>query len=240
MTVSTAGEKILVMGIMLVGVVTFSFAFGSLMSVLTNLDSRAAKLKTKSFELNSIRKKYRVSSDLYNKLFNALKFGIEQDENIEAFIVTLPTHLKTELMLAINNEIISKIPYFKEKSNNFCALAASFLKSSKIYMRDFIFQKGEPIYEIFFLLSGEAGYVVTDDNITVVFCKLKPGNLFGELDFFSFNDELPDGDRHLSVKAITDCELISLSKEALFELEKIYPTYIEEIFEFANFRLKKL
>lgn len=119
MAVTTTGEKILVMSIMLVGVVTFSFAFGSLMSVLTNLDSRAAKLKAKSFELNSIRRKYKIPADLYNRLFKALKFGIEQDENIEAFIATLPTHLKTDLVLAINNEIILKIPYFKEKSNNF-------------------------------------------------------------------------------------------------------------------------
>lgn len=31
-----------------------------------------------------------------------------------------------------------------------------------------------------------------------------------------------------------------MSKEALYELEKTYPKYIEEIFEFAPFRLKKL
>jgi len=31
-----------------------------------------------------------------------------------------------------------------------------------------------------------------------------------------------------------------LSKEALYELEKLYPSYIEEIFEFAVYRVKKL
>lgn len=31
-----------------------------------------------------------------------------------------------------------------------------------------------------------------------------------------------------------------MTKEALYELEKIYPLYIEEIFEYATFRLKKL
>ena len=119
MPVTTSGEKILAMLVMIVGVITFSFAIGSLTSALSNLDNRAAKLKAKSFELNSIRKKYKVKSDLYNKLFKALKFEIEQDENIEEFMTTLPTVLRTELSLCINNEIINIIPYFKEKDQSF-------------------------------------------------------------------------------------------------------------------------
>jgi phenylacetate-coenzyme A ligase PaaK-like adenylate-forming protein len=119
MKITTSGEKIVTIIIMIIGVITFSFAFGSLMSVLTNLDSRAAKLKKKTFELNSIRRKYKVNSDLYNRLFKALKFEIQQDENIENFISTLPTNLKTDVRLAVNNEIISRLPYFKFKNKNF-------------------------------------------------------------------------------------------------------------------------
>ena len=119
MKITTSAEKIVAIVIMIIGVITFSFAFGSLMSVLTNLDSRAAKLKKKTFELNSIRRKYRVNADLYNRLFKALKFEIQQDENIENFISTLPSNLKTEVRLAVNNEIISRLPYFKFKSPNF-------------------------------------------------------------------------------------------------------------------------
>lgn len=48
MPVSTSAEKLLVILIELVGVIVFSFAVGSLMSVLTNLDSRAAQLKSKT------------------------------------------------------------------------------------------------------------------------------------------------------------------------------------------------
>ena len=40
--------------------------------------------------------------------------------------------------------------------------------------------------------------------------------------------------------AFEDCELISLSKEAIFEIEQEYPEYINEIFEYSNYRLKKL
>lgn len=204
MPISTSMEKIVAIIIILIGVITFSFAIGSLISVLSNLDTSEAKLKEKHFELNSIRKKYRVPSNLYKRLFKALKFKIEQFEDIDAFMKTLPMNLKTDLTLEVNREIISKIPYFEGKDENFCAMAASFLKSSKTYIRDFIFQKGEPIYEIFFLMGGEAGYVVTEDDFTLVFCEIHTGNLFGELDFFSLDEEIPTGHRQFSVKALSD------------------------------------
>lgn len=237
MPANTSNEKLIVMLVMIIGIIAFSFSIGSLSSALSNLDTRAAKLKAKSFELNSIRKKYKMSSDLYNRLFKALKFEIEQDEDIEEFLETLPQYLKAELLLVINKEIISIIPYFQSKDESFCALTASFLQSSKTYSRDFIYEVADPIYEIFFLLKGEAGYVVQESDITVVFCKILPGNLFGELDFFySEPGEAPKGERCFNVKAIHDCELVSLSKESLFEIEKEYENYVAEIFEYANYR----
>ena len=120
-------------------------------------------------------------------------------------------------------------------------LIASYLQSSKTYSREYIFEEGEPIYEIYFLLKGEAGYVVQDQDITVVYCKINPGNLFGELDFFyTPEDDVPSGDRIFDVKAIVDCELVSLTKEALYEIEKEYQQHIAEIFEYANYRLRRL
>lgn len=169
MPINTSYEKILAVFIIIVGVITFSFAIGSLMSVLENLDSSEAKLKQKHFELNSIQKKYKIPSELYYRIFKSLKFKIEQEMEAERFMKTLPVHLRSELDLEINREIISRIPYFKEKSPNFCAAAVPHLKTSKVYMGDYIFLKGEPIYEIYFLLSGSAGYTLSDDNITYIF-----------------------------------------------------------------------
>lgn len=120
MPISTSIEKILAIIIILIGVIAFSFAIGSLMSVLENLDSSAARLKEKHFELNSIKRKYKVPATLYNKLFKSLKFKIESEEtDIDAFISTFPLNLKTELVLEINRGIISEIPFFSEKDDNF-------------------------------------------------------------------------------------------------------------------------
>jgi hypothetical protein len=119
MPINTSYEKIIAIFIFIVGIITFSFAIGSLISVLENLDSSEAKLKEKHFELNSIQKKYKISSELYHRIFKTLKFNIEHEMEAEKFMKTLPAHLRSELDLEINREIISRIPYFKEKSESF-------------------------------------------------------------------------------------------------------------------------
>ena len=241
MPITTTMEKILAIIIITVGVINFSFAIGSLMSVLENIDNAEAQFKEKYYELNSIKKKYKIPQALYNKLYKTLRFKINQDESqLYDFIETFPLNIRTELTLKINKELIAKIPYFKDKDEHFCAMAAELFRKSRrnIYKDEYIFSVGEPIYEVFFILSGRAGYVVREDGVALVFCEIYPGNLFGELDFFSIKNDTPVGKRQFNVKALMDSEIIGLSKESIYILEQTYPLYIQEIFEFAFYRLK--
>jgi hypothetical protein len=56
------------------GVFTFSFSIGSLSSLLSNLDSKQAKLKEKLNVLEQLKKDYNIPFVLYNKLSRALKY----------------------------------------------------------------------------------------------------------------------------------------------------------------------
>lgn len=53
---STNGERFLCSVLMLLGVVGYSYAIGSLSSILTTLDAKTAKLKEKLSILENIRK----------------------------------------------------------------------------------------------------------------------------------------------------------------------------------------
>ena len=59
---------------MVIGVLAFSFATGSLSSMLSSLDSKEAKLKEKLNTLREIKKKYKVNYDLGRRLQKALKY----------------------------------------------------------------------------------------------------------------------------------------------------------------------
>ena len=70
----TEGEKIICITLMVIGVVSFSFATGALSSIISNIDSSNAKLKQKLKLLLELKEEYHLSNHLYDELRNALKF----------------------------------------------------------------------------------------------------------------------------------------------------------------------
>ena len=60
--------------LLIIGVVGFSFAIGSLSSVLSSLDAKAAKLKEKLQTLEDIRTEYKIPYDLYRRLRLAMNY----------------------------------------------------------------------------------------------------------------------------------------------------------------------
>ena len=60
--------------VMLIGVISFSFATGTLSSILSNIDSQKAKLKQKLGLLLEIKQEYQIGNALYDDLRQALKY----------------------------------------------------------------------------------------------------------------------------------------------------------------------
>ena len=69
----TTNEKVFCFLLMIIGVIGFSFASGSLASILNNYDLHNAKLSEKVETLNKIQKDYDISKELYNRVHNSLK-----------------------------------------------------------------------------------------------------------------------------------------------------------------------
>ena len=70
----TTTEKMICSVLMVIGVSSFSFATGTLSSILSNLDSSSAQLKSKLGTLHDINDEYKLPPSLYDDLRNALKF----------------------------------------------------------------------------------------------------------------------------------------------------------------------
>ena len=60
---------------MLIGVILFSFATGSISSIISSADSEDAKLKEKMETLTGLQSEYDLDDKLFNKLARALKYG---------------------------------------------------------------------------------------------------------------------------------------------------------------------
>ncbi len=74
-TVRTPLEQVFGIFLLIIGVVGFSFAIGSLSSVLSSLDAKAGKLAEKMETLNNIKEDYRIPYELYRRLRSAVTYG---------------------------------------------------------------------------------------------------------------------------------------------------------------------
>ena len=70
----TGDEQIVCIIVMLIGVISFSFATGTLSSILSNIDSQKAKLKSKLELLLELKQEYHLNNALYDDLRQALKY----------------------------------------------------------------------------------------------------------------------------------------------------------------------
>ena len=106
-------EKIFTIFLMLLGVVSFSFATGTIASIITSYDSQEAVLKEKIATLNDMQIEYDLDIQLFNKLAKTIKYDhTKKKRDILQFIEELPHMLKLELSMAIHLKMYFHIQFF--------------------------------------------------------------------------------------------------------------------------------
>jgi voltage-gated potassium channel Kch len=71
-TAQSLGEKLLAILLMLIGVIAFSFATGSISNIIANADTAEDKLRQKMEILKELNVEYGIDTGLYNKVVKAL------------------------------------------------------------------------------------------------------------------------------------------------------------------------
>jgi len=114
------------------------------------------------------------------------------------------------------------IPLFSELKKQELQLLLSHIQS-KIYQKDsLICREGEGGDSLFVISRGEVAIIKQRPGGKEIRVQnLKDGDFFGEFGFFI------DQKRHATVKAITDCELLEISRNGLYEMIKVYPRLSE-------------
>lgn len=98
---------------MIIGVISFSFATGSLSNIISNYDSSQAKLKEKIATLNDIKDQYQIGPDLFDELRKTIKYDHSKNYNdVIQFMEELPHKLKVELAMEIHKDIYHNIDFF--------------------------------------------------------------------------------------------------------------------------------
>lgn len=155
----------------------------------------------------------------------------------------------------MNKEIIKKIFFFKNKPPHFIAFIGPLLKPLRVEENNFVYKEGDPIEEIFFLTKGKAVFVSHDleDN---PYLMIDQGHYFGEMDFvyqnylenknnnsndsFNVQNKVTSSlKRAFSIKAVENCDMMTLSKANLARVDSEFEDIIGEMFFNAHRKIKK-
>lgn len=175
-------EKTFCSIVMVIGVFGFSFANGSLTSIIQNYDQTNAHYNEKLQTLNKIIKDYNLPLELQLKLKKSIGYENKKYLNdINMFIEELPHNLKIIVSLYIYEQRYCKIKFFKNRTPSFISWVCPLLKPQYYTENQNVYTEGDSVSEIFFLIAGECNFVLPSFK-NVAYISIKVGNTFGVMD----------------------------------------------------------
>ena len=134
---------------------------------------------------------------------------------------------------------LASIDFFKRKSPKFIATVAPLLKPLKVCKGEHIYLQGDSLDGIYFIKSGEAAYVEPRGEADLTFAHIYAGSFFGDVDFTA-STHMSESKRLFSVKALSDMDLLLLSKEDLFDIDIEFKNQVFKLFNKSHRKAEKL
>ena len=223
-TAISSNEKIYNILNMGFGVVIYSFAIGSMSTIVQDLNEKNKDVQKKLNMLEHIKKQFKIDNKVYYKVKRIIKFELNKEQNeIKEFLDELPHNLKVELSKVLHDNKIKNLYIFLNKPSDFIVYVAPLLKPIIFLQDDYIYKVNDKVKEIFFVCKG-----------TVIFCldlkygekeikKIKKNNNFGEIEM-CLNERLIYNIKIKSRKS----DLFILKNEDFLKISVNYSSYIEE------------
>ena len=141
---SNMGEKIFCIFLMLIGVISFSFATGTLASLITSYDSKEGKLKEKLAVLEEIHEEYGLETDFYNEISRSIQFNHRKKEKeFSLFMDDLPHKLRLGLSMILYEKMYKTINFMQGKDPSFIAWVSAILRPLNIEDQKLIYEEGD-------------------------------------------------------------------------------------------------
>ncbi|KAJ3347756.1 Potassium/sodium hyperpolarization-activated cyclic nucleotide-gated channel 4, partial [Kappamyces sp. JEL0680] len=147
----------------------------------------------------------------------------------EARILSELNHpLRQHIALRECQDLIIKVPFFKDADQQFLTQVVMILKINHFLSGDYIIEEGTTGEHMFFIGSGTVEVIVNG----VSRAKMVPGTFFGEIALLFGRMK-----RTASIRAVSNCILYSLSKTDLNDVLAMNPVVSERMKEVAAERL---
>lgn len=232
-------ERLFTSGVMVIGIFIYSYIIGSLTNLLSNLDTRKAKLTKKLEILDNLTQEYGFNQAFYRKLTVALEYQhLNNKQELSDLLEDIPAHLRTQLLVLIYQKILESNAFFENKPSFFVTYVAPLLKPVRYDSDDFVYRQNDYAKEMYFIVKGEVVMLTPspDGNTEISFNILSHSYYFGETDIlFSEGKQ-----RMCSVKCLGKCELLLFDHIDFENMLKKFEEESLEIMTLAHQRNQRL
>ena len=220
-------ERVYNLFLMSFGVIMYSFAIGSLSSIVSTLDDKTAEMNQKLQILSSIKKEFNLDVEIYDKVRKVIKYDLSRNQKDKMdFLQELPNKLRLELSQIMHDSVIQKIYFFKNQQNDFIAYVTPLLKSVKFSQNDYLYKCNDIIDEMYFIIKGTIILCLGKEYKEKELKEIKKYRNFGEIEM-CLNEKLT---HNIKVKS-RNCELFVLKKNDFLRLSVNFKDYIESFLQ---------
>eukprot|EP00002_Diphylleia_rotans_P025219 TRINITY_DN4986_c0_g1_i6.p1 TRINITY_DN4986_c0_g1~~TRINITY_DN4986_c0_g1_i6.p1 ORF type:complete len:1636 (+),score=306.35 TRINITY_DN4986_c0_g1_i6:100-5007(+) len=217
---------------MLFGSVMYSTVFGSMVSLVSSINSEANANQQKLINVEEYMKLRDLPPDLRQRIRNYydIIWNRHKGLNESDILDQLPHNLRSEVALFLYKDTLLKVNIFQGINN------ISFINSIVLMLRpqmalpgEYVIRQGEIGQEMYFIVSGQVQISTDGKHIAT----LSSGAYFGEISLI-FSQK-----RTASVIAEEYCELLMLRKKELDEVLDVFPEYSTMLKSIAKDRMKQ-
>ena len=206
---------------------------GNITQFIRNVYASGERFQKKMDETNEFLNFHNVSPRLQAKVRSYIEFAyhVTKGLNVETIAQQLPNSLQVEVYMELNRKMLGQVPIFAACPPAFIKAIVTRLQTAICVDGENIFRKGDAGAKIYFVKRGSAEVVLENGKCVATFGE---GSFFGEIALVS------DVPRTATVRATTDCTLLTLSRNDLEQTCKAFPTAMERIQTVAKARYAEL
>ncbi|KAG3003710.1 hypothetical protein PC119_g15860 [Phytophthora cactorum] len=216
----------------LIGASTFTYVVGTLSSVVEELNESSDTFRTRMDHLKAYLRERKISQPLAERLRRYYEYYLLQrdDEKEETILAALSDDLRSQLVLHLNRDVVSKISFFATQDDACVSYLMGILDPEFCTPGEYVFKEGQVGRHMYFLVKGAAEVVFkAGTSEEQVVATLLEGSYFGEIAM------LTRSKRAASIRAKTYMSLFVLSLNGLDRISMHYPEMAHNIIqEFLN------
>lgn len=223
-------ESLFTVVVMFLGIVVFAVIIGSVSTIVDEISEAESLFQTKQLYVWRMLKQHRLPPEVERRVLNFYTYRWRNHQGFDDLRVlhTLPSSLRTDVMMQLTRGMVEKVPFFLGADEGFVRSLVDRLRPRIAAEGEVIFTTGEMGDEMFFVHRGELDVLVGQPPVRVA--KLRHGDYFGEGLLIS----KPRGN---TVQATTFCDLFSLTRTALAEILPYYPDTTATLRELVRERI---